>query len=1044
MKYLNTHIRSHIHGCIHTPRHTQAHTYIHTHTILLQALEDVSEMMVSMGEESKDLESFVEKAQNLDVSYALATLIYKLVQKFKQQRTITQKDDDRRHGGRDARHGDGDKRHGDGRTDHGDGGHVKTKKEECNFSALTIKDDPSRRELKFERPDSHAPLSDHATALIQRENGRFMDIDLTHTDRSVGEGKNSYGPLTGVPLWEEKKHIARKKPRMNDYEQWETQQLRASGVDVGIEVPEEGFTKVTEEEVEIDVVMKEPFFLKGQTSKSVSNFDAMRVLANPEGSLTKAAAVSSILAKERHELREFKEKEGLATGSSSTGFTFDARKNVGLSVGLGKHGSGNKSIQEQRQSLPIYNLRQELLDAIRENQVLIVIGETGSGKTTQLTQYLLEDGYARSKPSPDSDKRQGDNRYGDRARYGDMRDGDNRYGDRARYGDNRYEDRPRYGDTDRRDGGRGGRHDPYEAFGGSNRNRMNRNQLGSNGHSNQQIIGCTQPRRVAASSIAKRVAEEVGCRVGQEVGYTIRFEDVTSSDTVIKYMTDGILLRESIIDPLLKRYSVLILDEAHERTIGTDVLFGLLKNLLKGGEKGSRPDLKLIVTSATLNAEKFSEFFFNAKIFTIPGRTFPVEIFYTKEQETDYIEAALITVLQIHLTEPPGDILLFLTGQEEIEFACSTLQSRMDSLSSQNPPPLIVLPVYSSLPSEMQTLIFDPAPPGSRKCVVATNIAEASLTIDGITFVVDPGVAKVKMFAPKTGIESLTVVPISQANARQRSGRAGRTAPGKCFRLYTEEAFKTEMLPTAVPEIQRTNLANTVLLLKAMGVNDLLHFNFMDPPPVETLVNSLEVLFELGALDDDGLMTRLGRKIAEFPMEPQLGKTILTAIDLNCTDEIITVVSMLQVENIFFRPRERQQVADQRKARFHQKEGDHMTYLEVYKRWTESKFNNAWCYENFVQSRSLRRAQEVRKQLISILDRYKYDVSSCGKETWKVRKAMCAGYFRNSARRDPKEGYRTLIDGQQVHLHPSSSLYQVYSEFIIYHELILTTKEYIR
>ncbi|KFH17910.1 putative pre-mRNA-splicing factor ATP-dependent RNA helicase, partial [Toxoplasma gondii MAS] len=240
------------------------------------------------------------------------------------------------------------------------------------------------------------------------------------------------------------------------------------------------------------------------------------------------------------------------------------------------------------------------------------------------------------------------------------------------------------------------------------------------------MIGCTQPRRVAAISVAKRVAEEFGCRVGQEVGYNIRFEDCTSPDTIIKYMTDGMLLREALVDASLKRYCVVMLDEAHERTISTDVLFGLLKDCCR-----RRPDFKLIVTSATLDAEKFSNYFFNSHIFTIPGRTFPVEILYTKEPEADYVEASLITVLQIHLCEPPGDILLFLTGQEEIDTACQTLHERMQKLESTNPPPLIILPVYSALPSEMQTMIFDPAPPGCRKCVVATNIAEASLTIDG-------------------------------------------------------------------------------------------------------------------------------------------------------------------------------------------------------------------------------------------------------------------------------------------------------------------------
>ncbi len=304
--------------------------------------------------------------------------------------------------------------------------------------------------------------------------------------------------------------------------------------------------------------------------------------------------------------------------------------------------------------------------------------------------------------------------------------------------------------------------------------------------------------------------------MGAEVGYTIRFEDCTSNDTFIKYMTDGMLLREALIDSEMGGYSCIMLDEAHERTISTDVLFGLLKKAVQ-----SRPELKLIVTSATLDAVKFSEYFFEAPIFTIPGRTFPVEILYTREPETDYLDASLITVMQIHLNEPSGDILLFLTGQEEIDTACEVLFERMKSLGPEVPD-LIILPVYSALPSEMQSRIFDPAPPGSRKVVIATNIAETSLTIDGIYYVVDPGFVKQKVYNSKTGMDALVVTPISQAQAKQRAGRAGRTGPGKCYRLYTERAYRDEMLSTPVPEIQRTNLAHTVLTLKAMGINDLL------------------------------------------------------------------------------------------------------------------------------------------------------------------------------------------------------------------------------
>jgi ATP-dependent RNA helicase DHX8/PRP22 len=609
----------------------------------------------------------------------------------------------------------------------------------------------------------------------------------------------------------------------------------------------------------------------------------------------------------------------------------------------------NRSIREQRESLPIFKLRDQLIQAVQENQVLVVIGETGSGKTTQMTQYLAEVGYT------------------------------------------------------------------------------------STGK-----IGCTQPRRVAAMSVAKRVAEEVGCRLGEEVGYAIRFEDCTSQSTVIKYMTDGMLLREALLDDSLSLYSVIILDEAHERTIHTDVLFGLLKGIL-----ARRKDLKLIVTSATLDAEKFSSYFFSCPIFTIPGRTFPVEIMYTKEPESDYMDAALITVMQIHLTEPEGDVLLFLTGQEEIDTAAEVLYNRMQSLGPAVPE-LIILPVYSALPSEMQTRIFEPAPPGTRKCVIATNIAEASLTIDGIYYVVDPGFSKQKVFNPKIGMDSLVVAPISQASARQRAGRAGRTGPGKCYRLYTEAAFKNEMLPTTIPEIQRSNLSMTVLTMKAMGINDLLNFDFMDPPPPQTLVTALEQLYNLGALDEEGLLTRLGRKMAEFPLDPPVSKMLIASVDLGCSEEILTIIGMLSAQNIFYRPREKQAVADQKKAKFHQPEGDHLTLLAVYEAWKAAKFSNPWCFENFIQARSMKRAQDVRKQLVAIMDRYKLDLVSCGRNWKKVQMAICSGFFFHAARKDPQEGYKTIVEQQPVSIHPGSALFQQQPDWVVYHELVLTTKEYMR
>ena len=368
-------------------------------------------------------------------------------------------------------------------------------------------------------------------------------------------------------------------------------------------------------------------------------------------------------------------------------------------------------------------------------------------------------------------------------------------------------------------------------------------------------------------------------RLGKQVGYSIRFEDMTDpKTTILKYMTDGLLFREAMNDPNFERYSTIILDEAHERTIATDSLMGLLKSLAK-----RRKDLKIIVMSATLDALKFQKYFTIDEpppLFKVPGRTHPVEIFYTQEPEPDYVEAAIRTVIMIHRTEGPGDILLFLTGQEEIEDACRKIKIEANDLIVIDPDtvgPLSCIPLYSSLPPQQQQRIFDPAPPPrvpdgppGRKVIVSTNIAETSLTVDGIVYVVDPGFSKQKLYNPRIRVESLLVTPISRSSAQQRAGRAGRTRPGKCFRLFTEKDFRRELEEHMPPEILRCNLASTVLDLVKAGVKDLVRFDWVDAPAPETLMRALELLNFLAALDDDGNLTSLGAKMSEFPLDPQV------------------------------------------------------------------------------------------------------------------------------------------------------------------------------
>ncbi|KAK7071053.1 Pre-mRNA-splicing factor ATP-dependent RNA helicase dhx15 [Halocaridina rubra] len=617
-------------------------------------------------------------------------------------------------------------------------------------------------------------------------------------------------------------------------------------------------------------------------------------------------------------------------------------------------------LYRKRICLPVWEYRNKFFELLDRHQTIVLVGETGSGKTTQMPQWCVE--YARSR--------------------------------------------------------------------------------GKKG------VACTQPRRVAAMSVAQRVAEEMDVALGQEVGYSIRFEDCSSAKTVLKYMTDGMLLREAMSDPMLEIYQVILLDEAHERTLATDILMGVLKEVLK-----QRNDLKLVVMSATLDAGKFQHYFDKAPLLNVPGRTHPVEIFYTPEPERDYLEAAIRTVIQIHICEEiPGDVLLFLTGQEEIEEACKRIKREVDALGP-DVGDLKCIPLYSTLPPNLQQRIFEPPPPNKqngaigRKVVVSTNIAETSLTIDGVVFVIDPGFAKQKVYNPRIRVESLLVSPISKASAQQRAGRAGRTRPGKCFRLYTEKAFKNEMQDNTYPEILRSNLGSVVLQLKKLGIDDLVHFDFMDPPAPETLMRALELLNYLAALDDDGNLTELGAIMAEFPLDPQLAKMVIASCDFNCSNEILSVTAMLSVPQCFVRPNEAKKAADEAKMRFAHIDGDHLTLLNVYHAFKQNMEDVQWCYDNFVNYRSLKSADNVRQQLSRIMDRFSLKRTSTDFNSrdyyMNIRKALVSGFFMQIAHLERTGHYMTIKDNQVVQLHPSTCLDHK-PEWVLYNEFVLTTKNYIR
>ena len=562
--------------------------------------------------------------------------------------------------------------------------------------------------------------------------------------------------------------------------------------------------------------------------------------------------------------------------------------------------------------------------------------------------------------------------------------------------------------------------------------------LYEDGYTTSGLIGCTQPRRVAAMSVAKRVSEEMEVPLGGLVGYAIRFEDCTSKETTIKYMTDGVLLRESLSNTDLDQYSCIIMDEAHERALNTDVLMGLIKKVLI-----RRRDLKLIVTSATMNAERFSKFYGGAPEFFIPGRTFPVDIQYSRSPCEDYVDAAVRQVLAIHVSQPVGDILVFMTGQEDIEVTCDLIAERLAQLN--DPPKLSILPIYSQMPADLQAKIFDKAPPGVRKVIVATNIAETSLTVDGIMYVVDCGFSKLKVYNPRMGMDTLQITPISQANASQRAGRAGRTGPGKAFHLYTERAFRDEFYIATIPEIQRTNLANTVLLLKSLGVKDLLEFDFMDPPPQDTITTSLFDLWALGALSNLGELTDLGRAMSPFPMDPSLAKLVIeSSRTYNCSEEVATIVSMLSVPSVFYRPKERLEESDAAREKFFVHDSDHLTLLTVYQQWVANGRRDGWCVKHFLHPKALRRAQEIRNQITDIMKSNDMPLISCGYDLDLVRECICSGYYHQAAKRKGLGEYVNLRTSVSVQLHPTSALYNSGDppDYVVYHELILTSKEY--
>lgn len=539
-----------------------------------------------------------------------------------------------------------------------------------------------------------------------------------------------------------------------------------------------------------------------------------------------------------------------------------------------------------------------------------------------------------------------------------------------------------------------------------------------------------------------------------------------------------------------------MVDEAHERSLSTDVLLGVLKKILK-----KRPhDLRIIISSATLQAEAFLKFFVGdlearskptvggavtlddliaqegavspetdsnqggsiGRIITIEGRMYPVDVLYLEKPAEDYVERAVQTVFEIHTKEPDGDILVFLSGREEIDTAVQAISERAANLHPRSPS-LMPLPLYAGLSTEQQMYVFEEAPENTRKVIFSTNIAEASVTIDGIMYVVDTGFVKLRAFNPITGIETLTATPVSKASATQRAGRAGRTKPGKCFRLYTEADYQC-LAEATVPEIQRSNLAPVILQLKALGIDNIARFDFITPPPAELVTRALELLYSLGALDDYAKLTKpLGTRMAELALEPMMGKTLLSAPTFGCLSEMLTIAAMTSVGgNIWITHAGEQKRMETSRRKFAADEGDHLTLLNVYQAFIHKGRKEArFAHDNHLDFKALTRAVSIRAQLKRSLERFGINI----KETLssnhnqhqapiitpaidkgeQIRRCLTAGFFAHAAKMQPDGTFRNVSGGTLLHAHPSSLMFNRKAEWVVFHEVMETgTKTFIR
>ncbi|QGA13749.1 hypothetical protein EYB26_001400 [Talaromyces marneffei] len=672
---------------------------------------------------------------------------------------------------------------------------------------------------------------------------------------------------------------------------------------------------------------------------------------------------------------------------------------------------------ETRKKLPIFQHADEIRQKLKDNNVMLLIGETGSGKSTQVPQFLVDEPWCQMK----------------KVKVSTTTDND-------------------------------GTQKKSIPVGG--------------------CVAITQPRRVAAISLARRVAEEMGTPLGKaspasKVGYSVRFDTSVSPSTRIKFLTDGMLLQEMLHDPWLTKYSAVVVDEVHERGVNVDLVLGFLKNILesKGEGRGGLP-LKVIVMSATADMESLLGFFGQESEATqngltsddggnrqsavsachIKGRQFPVQTIYSPAPVHDFVDAALETIFNIHIKEPmPGDILVFLTGQETVEnleYLVNEYAVGMDP----SLPKVLALPLFAALPQAAQQRVFAPAPPRTRKIILATNIAETSVTVSGVRFVVDCGKAKMKQFRSRLGLDSLLVKPISKSAAIQRKGRAGREAPGKCWRLYTEGDYLA-LDEANTPEILRSDLSQSLLTMKARGVDDIMNFPFLTRPPRDALEKALLQLFNIQALQETGKISEIGLQIAKLPLTPPLGRVLLAAAEhgQNCLLDVIDIISSLSVENIFLNTTSEEKKEEAEKARrdLYRREGDHLTMLMTVQGYAaENTDRKSWAERHMVSHRAMQSVMDVRKQLTAQCKQAKlltdHDTSTEKRpppdalSAVSILKSFLAGFSTNTARLVPDGSYRTVVGNQTVAIHPSSVLFGKRVEAIMYNEFVFTNRSYAR